>query len=216
MTRTRRLMIVIAILVIAGLLAFPLRETIYNAVVVPAAFIVWQLGLIYRSLSQVIWWWLIIVIVLFMLAISLMPQVRPTRREEPRFRPNTGRVEDLAIWLGRAKSGVYFKWLIANRLGKLAYQILLHRESGRPRTVFTPLLGPDWEPPRELQDYLEIGLHGSFSDFPNTTPRLAGQPKTPLDYKVRQAVEFLESKVENGSRPGFSPDDGTYTRKKSE
>jgi hypothetical protein len=204
MSRTRRLLIVAAILVIAALMAFPLRETIYDAVVVPIAFIAWQLGLVYRSLAQVIWWWLIIVVVLFMLAFSLMPQVKPVRKEERRSKPNKGQVEDLAIWLGRAKSGVYFKWLIANRLGKLAYHILLHRESGRPRTVFTPLLGTDWEPSRELQNYLEIGLHGSFSDFPNPNPRLAAQPKTPLDYEVRQAVEFLESKVENGGRSGIS------------
>lgn len=202
MTRIRRLSIMAAILVIAALMAFPLRETIYDTVVVPAAFIAWHLSLVYRSLSQVIWWWLIITIILFMLAFSLMPQVKPGRREESRSRPNRGQVEDLAIWLGRARSGVYFKWLIANRLGKLAYQILLHRESGRPRTVFTPLLGSDWEPSRELQNYLEIGLHGSFSDFPNTNGRLSAQPKTPLDYEVGQAVEFLESKMESGGRSG--------------
>lgn len=197
MTTTRRWLIMAAILVIAALLAFPLRETIYDTVVVPAAFIVWQLGLIYRSLSQMIWWWLIIVVVIFMLAFSLMPRFQPVRREERRPKPKQGQVEDLAIWLGRAKSGVYFKWLIANRLGKLAYQILLHRESGRPRSVFTPLLGVDWDPSRELQNYLEIGLHGSFSDFPNPKRGLAVQPKTPLDYEVKDAVEFLESQVKN-------------------
>jgi len=202
MTPTRRWLIMAAILVIAALMAFPLRETIYDTVVVPAAFIGWQLGLIYRSLSQMIWWWLIILVVVFMLVFSLMPRFQPVRRDEPKPRPKQGQVEDLAIWLGRAKGGVYFKWLIANRLGKLAYQILLHRESGRPRSVFIPLLGVDWEPSRELQNYLEIGLHGSFSDFPNPKRGLAVQPKTPLDYEVKDAVDFLESQVEN-DRSGF-------------
>jgi hypothetical protein len=202
MTPTRRWLIMAAILVIAALMAFPLRETIYDTVVVPAAFIGWQLGLVYRSLSQVIWWWLIVVLVVFMLAISLMPRFQPVHRDEHRTKPLLGQVEDLAIWLGRAKSGVYFKWLIANRLGKLAYQILVHRESGRPRSAFTPLLGADWEPSKELQNYLEIGLHGSFSDFPNPKRGLAVQPKTPLDYEVKDAVDFLESQVEN-DRSGF-------------
>jgi hypothetical protein len=202
MTPIRRWLIMSAILVIAALMAFPLRETIYDTVVVPAAFIGWHLGLVYRSLSQLIWWWLIVVVVVFMLAISLMPRLQPVHRDEPRTKPQLGQVEDLAIWLGRAKSGVYFKWLIANRLGKLAYQILVHRESGRPRSVFTPLLGADWEPSRELQNYLEVGLHGSFSDFPNPKRGLAIQPKTPLDYEVKDAVDFLESQVEN-DRSGF-------------
>jgi hypothetical protein len=87
--------------------------------------------------------------------------------------------------------------MVANRLGKLAYQILLHRESGRPRSVFAPLLGPDWDLPRELQTYLETGLHGSFSDFPAPRNPFAAPRKTPLDYEVSQAVEFLETQVEN-------------------
>ena len=103
----------------------------------------------------------------------------------------------MAIWLRKAERGIYFKWLIANRLGRLAYQILLHRESGRPRSVFTPLLGPDWEPGTELRQYLETGLHGSFADYPNTN-RLSGMQRTPLDLSVSDAVEFLESQVENG------------------
>lgn len=198
MTRTRRWLLLIAVVVISGLLAFPLRATIYETVVIPAAFIGWELGLVYRSLSQAIWWWLIVVVVLFMLAFSLVPQIKTNRREAPRSKPRHGQVEDLAIWLRRAKSGVYFKWLIANRLGKLSYQILLHRESGRPRSVFAPLLGEDWEPSKDLQNYLETGLHGSFSDFPSSKRPFAAPQQTPLDYDVSDAVGFLESQVENG------------------
>ena len=88
------------------------------------------------------------------------------------------------------------------RIGMLAYQILLHRERGRPRTVFQPLAGEDWRPSRDLQEYLETGLHGSFSDFSGPNHPLAAQPKTPLDYEVRNAVEFLESQVENGKGSG--------------
>ena len=49
MTRGRRLLILAGVLVIAGLLALPLRETIYDVVVVHAAFLGWQLSLMYRS-----------------------------------------------------------------------------------------------------------------------------------------------------------------------
>jgi hypothetical protein len=196
------LLIVAAIAVIAAILAFPMRETIVNTVVIPAAFIGWQLGILYRSLPQIAWWWLIIVVIFFMLLYSAMPKIQPVRREQAKPQPRRGQVEDLSVWLGRMKSGVYFKWLVANRLGKLAYQVLVQRESGRPRTVFQPLVGQDWQPTRELQDYLETGLHGSFSDYPNSKVPLSTQPKTPLDYDVRSAIEFLETQVENGKDSG--------------
>jgi len=194
---TRRWLILIGALVIAGILAFPLRETIYEMVVIPAAFIAWNIGLLYRSLSQGIWWWVVIFMVLFMLVFSLMPQPRFRRWIETRSKPQLGQVESLAGWLRRAEQGIYFKWLVANRLGKLAYQILLHRESGRPRSVFAPLIGTDWEPTKELQNYLETGLHGSFVTFSNVKRSSGSRQKTHLDLDVAKVIEFLESQVEN-------------------
>ena len=199
MSQRRRWLIMLGVVIIAALLAFPLRTAIYEMVVVPLAFFGWELGLFYHSLSQAAWWWLIFAIVFLMLIFSLLPDYKPRHREEPKSKPKHGQVEDLAIWLERAKSGTYFKWLIANRLGKLAYQILLHRESGRVRSVFAPLVGVDWEPSLALRQYLETGLHGSFSDFPNTNRFFNTPPHTPLDFEVKNAVDFLESQVENSN-----------------
>ena len=197
--QNRRRLILAGALIIAGILAFPLRETIYEMVVIPVAFIGWNLDLLYHSLSQGIWWSVIVFIVLFMLAFSFMPQPKFRQGAEAKPKPQLGQVEDLAVWLRRAEGGVYFKWLVANRLGKLAFQILVHRESGRPRSVFAPLLGVDWKPAKELQNYLEIGLHGSFADFPNLKRPFRAPQKTPLDLDIAEAVEFLESQVENGN-----------------
>jgi hypothetical protein len=196
--QTRRWLILAAALIIAGVLAFPLRETIYQAVVVPVAFIAWSLNLFYRSLPQAIWWWIIVFIVFIMFVFSLIPRAAFRRKVEPKSRPQSGQVETMAVSLKKAQSGIYFKWLVANRLGKLAYQILLQRESGRPRLVFAPLLGPDWKPTRELQTYLETGLHGSFADFPNVRRPFRAAPKTPLDVDVVEAIEFLESQLKDG------------------
>jgi hypothetical protein len=182
-------------------LAFPLRQMIYESVVIPTAFILWNLNLLYRSFSQGVWWAAIFVIVLFMLLFSLIPRPKFRRAIEGKRKPQVGQVEDLAVSLGKAERGIYFKWLIANRLGKLAYQILLHRESGRPRSVFAPLVGVDWEPRQELQTYLETGLHGSFADFPNTNRPFGTPQKTPLDLEIAEAVEFLESQVEDERMP---------------
>lgn len=199
--RTQRWLALIGALMVAGILAIPLREMIYDAVVIPAAFILWNLDLLYRSFSQGIWWAAITVIVFLMIAFSLAPQPKFRRRVEDKRRPQPGQVENLALSLRKAGDGIYSKWLIANRLGKLAYQILSHRESGRPRSVFAPLVGQGWAPKQELQNYLETGLHGSFADFPNVRRPFGVPKKTPLDLDIAEVVEFLESQVESG-KPG--------------
>ena len=200
MTRWQRWLIVLGVLVVAAILAFPLRDTIFRTIVIPAAFITWNMNLFYRSFSQETWWWVVIFLVLFLLVFSLLTQPGFRPRTLLKRKPAQGPVEGFAIWLRKAEKGTYFKWLVANRLGKLAYQILLHRESGRPRSVFAPLQGQDWEPRRELQQYLETGLHGSFADFPSPS-RLAAPQPTPLDLNVLEAVDFLESQVEHVHSP---------------
>ena len=201
MTRLQRLLILIGAILIAGLLAFPLRGMIYETVVIPAAFIAWNLGLLYRSYPQGVWWLVIVFIVFVMIVFSLVPRSSTPGRVEEKRKPPQGQVESLAMNLRRAEQGTYFKWVIANRLGKLAYNILLQRESGKPRSVFAPLLGADWEPSKELQNYLESGLHGSFADFPAVSRFAGSRQKTPLDVNVVEAVEFLESHLENGNSP---------------
>ena len=201
MTRTRRLLILSGVIVIAGLLAFPLRGMIYETIVIPAAFIAWNLSLLYRSYPQGIWWLVVFLIVFVMIVFSLAPRSISSRRVEEKRKPPQGQVEGLAVSLHRAEQGIYFKWVVANRLGKLAYNILCHRESGKPRSVFAPLLGVDWEPSKNLQNYLETGLHGSFADFPNVSRFSGSHQKTPLDMNVAEAVEFLESQIENSNSP---------------
>ena len=176
MTRLRRALILLGALVIAALLAFPLRETIHDSVVVPAAFIGWNLNLIYLSFSQGIWWWVIVFVVFLMVFASLLPRSSFPHRVETAAKSHQGQVQGLAVWLQKAEGGVYFKWLIANKLGKLAHQILLYRESGKERSVFAPLMGEDWQPTPELQEYLEKGLHGSFAEFPNTKLPFGARP----------------------------------------
>lgn len=197
MSRGRRIVLIVALLVVSTLLALLLRSIVYEVVVVPVAFLGFQLGIWYHSLSQGLWWWLIIALVLLMIAFSLIPPERSAKQRRIPIRPKRGPVEQLATEMGRAESGRYFKWIVANRLGRLAYQMLLHRESGRQITRFEPLVGEGWQAPPELQTYLEVGLRGSFADYPSPKNPLATPARTPLDHNITKAVEFLESQVEN-------------------
>jgi hypothetical protein len=201
MTRQRWLPM-LGVIVIAALLAFPLRAIVNQLVLVPVAYLLFLLKLLYVSLDQSVWWIAAVFIVLLILGQSLLPDLKPVKKLIPFAKHERGKVETLAIALDKSKKGIYFKWLIANRLGRLAYEILLQREHGKPRSVFAPLTSEGWEATPEVQEYLERGLHGSFADFPNSRWGSFVPPeKTPLDHDVADVIKFLESKSENRHSP---------------
>jgi hypothetical protein len=191
----RRPLAIFGIVVIAALLAFPLREAVHQIVIVPVAYLVWLLYLLYLSVSQGVWWLLAAVVALFVIGRSLLPEFESGRKIITYKKAGRGSVEALAGALARRDRGIYFKWLVANRLGKLAHQILTQHEQGKPRSAFAPLTTVGWDAPPEVQEYLEKGLRGSFAEFPAASWRAFAAPaKTPLDQDVRQVIEFLESK----------------------
>jgi len=194
----RRWFAVLGVIVIAALLAFPLRGVVNQLILVPIAYLLWLLNLLYLSLDQGVWWIVVLLIVLFILGRSLLPEIKLVRKQISFARREHGNLENLALALHKSEKGIYFKWLVANRLGRLAYQILLQREHGKPRSVFAPLTSEGWEAAPEVQQYLEKGLHGSFADFPNNQWGNFGAPvKTPLDHNVVEVVEFLEARIDN-------------------
>jgi hypothetical protein len=196
----RRALIVTGILALSALLAFPLRTVVYDVVVIPVAFILWLLGLIYHSLPQYLWWIVVILLVLYIFGKGVFQEVEfPKRRDLPPIRPQ-GNVEQLAGWITKSEKGVYNRWLVANRLGKLAFQILVLRESGKQRSVFEPLDGPDWNASPALTGYLHSGLQGSFADYPSQNNPFLPHVKTAIDHDVSEAVEFLESKIDSSIR----------------
>jgi hypothetical protein len=195
--RNQRLFAMIGIGVITLLLAFPLRDAVFRTIIIPLAYVFWVLGLVYRSVHQVIWWTVALLFVLFLLSRSLLPKFKIKERFRLKKKPVIGQVENLSAWLKKAERGVYFKWLIANRLGKIANQILANRSTDKPRSFFDLLSGPDWTPNTPVQSYLETGLHGSFADYPQKSKLFSTPTPTPMDHDVNDVIQYLESQVEN-------------------
>jgi hypothetical protein len=111
-------------------------------------------------------------------------------------KPVSGPIESLADWMVRAPSGTYFKWLVAQRLGKLSRGLIAFQTRAELKEGGARLDAPGWNPPGEVKAYLESGLNGSFADFPR--PRWPFQkPKpTPLDIDPVAAIDYVESKAE--------------------
>jgi len=193
----RRVLVVLGIVAVSLVLAFPLRDAVYAMIIVPAAYLFWALGLIYHSVNQSLWWGLASVIVTLILLIGLWPQPKPRKEKALAHKKAVGQVETLSTAMKKAERGIYFKWLIANRVSKIAFQILSRRETGKERSFFDPLAGPGWEPNPNVQAYLEAGLHGSFADYPQTSrffSRLI--TNTPMDHDLNDVIEYLETQVD--------------------
>jgi hypothetical protein len=198
--KPRQILLILAGLVIAGILAFYLQDVIRRAVVTPLAYLWWVLKLAYAAIPQLLWWILLLAVLILIVIISLVNWFTIGKKFEEPTRPGQGNVEILAGWVSNAGKGNYYKWMIANRLGKLWGEM-----SGRPENRGRPALpaegpsAPSQHPPEAVQRYLKAGLDESFVDYPLSTLPFMRKKATPFDLNVDEAVGFLESQMEAGS-----------------
>ncbi len=188
----------VVVVAAALIVSYLLRDSIQRTVILPLAFLWWLLKLYYRAVPQLILW-VLLVIAVFVSMLRLIPTNNIFRRRQKiENMPAVGSIENLAHWMKKSPGGIYYKWLIANRLGKTAREILAQRDGQSVSKSFGRLSGRGWNPPQKIDDYLETGLNGSFADFPRPRWMLPWKtPKpTPLDADLGQVVDYLENEME--------------------
>ncbi|MBV6396171.1 MAG: hypothetical protein HFACDABA_01764 [Anaerolineales bacterium] len=189
----RRLLFAI---LLAGALAYLLRGFIEESLIQPLIYIFWIVRLYYEAFPQIFLWIALLVGVFLMQAASLITESKSRGREAIHRKQAAGPVESLAGWMEGAPRGLYFKWLVANRLGKLARALIAFQSRREPKPTWEPLNAPGWDPPREVAAYLESGVNGSFSDYPRSRWPFQKQNPTPLDIDPAQAIDYIESQME--------------------
>lgn len=179
---------------IALLLAFPLQDVIREAIIVPLAYFAWVLGVLYQSIPQsYIWLGLVFVLSLFLLRSLTSVQFRLPRRRS-QSKPIFGQVEALSESLARLDKGNYYKWQVANRLGRLARDFLILLGEREERS-HRHLSGSGWQPEEHVDKFIDVGLRGSFAQFPSPRfPFMRAEP-TPLDVEVDDVLDFLETQI---------------------
>ena len=198
----------VLLLAVIFITSFLLRDSIQHIIILPLAYLWWLFKLYYRAVPQVIVWALLVIAV-FASMLRLVPIKNPFHRKQRKEEKSAvGSIEGFAHWISKSPRGTYYKWLIANRLGKIAREILAQREGHIGGRTFGRLEGRGWNPPEKISDYLEAGLNGSFADFPQPRwPLRLKTPKpTPLDMDLGQMVDYLEKEMEttqHGNRKGI-------------
>ncbi len=185
----RRLLVWGAVFVAVVLLALLLQGTIQDICIVPAIQLLWMAGLMLRSIPQWVYWSLLVAGGVLVALISLGRYVglslRRAAKEERAAAP--GPIEKLAGHIHNTKRGIYFKWLIAHRLGELEQAVVLHRGGGTngARKLMPP----------QVQAYLEAGMDRPPLDRGRWGFRRRRTP-TPLGLDPSQVVEYLASEME--------------------
>ena len=188
MTGYRRLIVFALIVLLAALIAFPLRGFVFYNILAPLSLIWFFLVYYYHVIPQQFYWFIILLFAAYIALGGLLEN--PFRRKQKPLinRQVRGPVESLALWINDSRRGVYSRWRVARALGLMATGILEMR-GGRSSRIKS-LKGKDWNPPPGVQEYLETGLNGSFSDYPISAR------KTPFDVDIENVVAYLESRLE--------------------
>ena len=174
--------------------SFLIKDSIYQMVFVPLAYLWWLFVLYYHVVPQLILW-IVLVVAVFISSFKLIAIINFFPAVEEKLKhTHSGPVEALSTALNKPSRGVYYKWMIANRLGKLTREMLEQRE-GRVRKGYLQLRGSDLQPPADVASYLESGLNGSFADYPNSHWWRTPEP-TPLDLDPQKVIDYLESEME--------------------
>jgi hypothetical protein len=182
----------ILILVVA-LLSIPLASVVENGFIQPLARFFWILNGYYGSINQSILWSLALAAIIIIAGISIRVVTLHLRIPRKRIANLPGEVGQLAYWMHRARHGTYPRWFQARTLANLALNILQGRGADTDRGA--NLQGPGWEPPGEIQPYLETALRTT----PATFSRQLESIDITSDPDAESIIAYVESYMENSN-----------------
>jgi uncharacterized membrane protein len=194
MNHSRWWLAVGAILLLFGL-AYVLRDTIYQTIILPLDYLWWLIGFYYSLLPQMFLWVLLLAALFVFILFEFASPVRFSEPKVSKHSVKRGPVAELAGELMHADKGSYFKWHIANRLGVIARELgnisdWRNRSEVRDDTVLEEAA---------VEKYLDAGLNTSFVDYPGSAYPFEHRSPTVLDLNPEVAVDYLESFWENNS-----------------
>lgn len=170
-----------------AVLAFFLRDVIYQTVVIPLAYLWWLFQFYYSLVPQLVLWILLLIGVFVVAMSNFVPVVRPGRRDKSENSLPRGQVETLAKLLVRVRKGNYYKWQVAHRLGRIAVRL---DEMSAGSSQLGVRSGA-------IEKYLEAGVTTTFVDYPRPSNPFQHPAQTVLDLNPEEVVDYLESQWEN-------------------
>jgi hypothetical protein len=194
--KSRRNVLVLLVLLIVALMAFFLQDAIQRFLVMPLAYLWWMIKTYFGVIPQVILWILLMALVVVMLISNLLSWISFGKQYQQVSRPAQGSLATLANWISNPGKGNYYKWVVANRLGKLGIDLDVNLEKRDIPDLPDLVTVTDQLPSELVKRYLKAGLEESFVDYPLPPLPFLRRKVTPFDLDVEQVVKYLESKME--------------------
>ncbi len=136
--------------------------------------------------QQILWAFLLILILYIAIGSFYGKRYREEKSPENQS-PVIGAVEAMAGYIEERHRGIYFKWQIANLLGKI--QQTIQESASRGTSSRIPL------PSDSVQAFLDAGVNTSYADYAPDGFVLKNN-STPLDIELEQVVAYLEEQME--------------------
>ena len=174
----------------------PCATTIERTVIQPLVYFWWVLGIYYNSFPQAVLWIILVGVIILIEIGSFSAEGSTSDGKRDVRKPVQGPTESLAGWFLRAPDGLYFKWLIAQRLGKLSRELIAFNARQAAPSAHEALRGPGWDPPDEVAAYLEVRPERFLRRLPASALVLPASRPTPLDLDPETAIDYIESTLE--------------------
>lgn len=193
MKARRGWLLLLAGLGLAAALGFLLREIVRAYLILPLTKFFWLIRGYYGAFSQASYFIILLVgvVLIGLVSFRLTDWIEIGRRRDER--PRRGAVRQMAFWLERSHRSAYARWYVARSLADLALDLLGGRTGGRRRSE--DLAGAGWDPPPEIQEYLESALRLSPAGFARNEP--SSPQVAALEYDPERVVAYLESILES-------------------
>src|SRR5687768_17082821 len=124
--------------------AFVFRGMIYQIVILPLAYVWWWLTLYYRLLPQAVIWIVLIFVILFTTLRGLLLEIPWGWSRPLKMKKSQGPIESLSVLIQKTSEGNYYKWSIAQRLGRAARELLDQREGRQPKQKLIRFKDRSW------------------------------------------------------------------------
>lgn len=174
--------------IIAAVMAYGARDAVQNLIVLPLAYLLWQLRGLLAGVAQLIQWGIVVMLMVLVMAWQLVPRLAPRRQTMATPGAREGNVHATALCLVRARSSNYFRWQLAHRLGRVAGQ--LGGSSGvDPKAASLP---------PSIARYLDAGLNHSFVDYAARRVSFTPRPASPMNLDPEEVVRYLELHCSQG------------------
>jgi len=193
--RRKRLLVMALLLLPLAILTLLFKEIARTIIVQPVMYLLWLVGLLWRSIPQVILWIILVVVVLRVAVGSLLARRR--RREERRRAlgpEHWGRARIWTRWVELAEQGGYYQRRLSRYLADLTLDALAQREHMPRDLVEEELSAGRLDVPTPIRTFLLAVLNEPPPGRIAWLKRLFQTQPTTLRIKPQEILDYLETR----------------------